>query len=250
MPPSMYSRARQWLTDRWRPILVILLLLAALASLFAAGLTPAGLADTLRENRADWSAWIAEHPWLAALAYTLFYVAAVSVSLPGALWFTIGAGFLLGATIGIPVSLVGVTLGATNIFLIARYVAGTEFHARFDGRIGRFAAGFRRDDLSYTILLRMIPVPFFLVNIAAALLGARLRSYMAGTLIGAIPATVLYAHLGAGLGELVDAGVQPGWADLTRPSFLIAAAFALLLASVPVVHRAWRKRAGLPGKSA
>lgn len=234
-----------WLAGHWRQLLVLAVLGGVLAAIISAGLTPAGLVELLRENRQAWSGWIEANLFLAALAYTLFYMLAVSVSLPGALWFTIGAGYLLGATIGIPVSLVGVTVGAANIFLVARYLAGPGFHERFDGRIARFAAGFRRDDLTYVILLRMTPTPFFMVNVAAALLGANFRNYVLGTFIGAMPATILYANLGAGLGELVDAGVQPGLADLARPSFLVVLGMALFFAFIPLIHRAWKRRARL-----
>jgi uncharacterized membrane protein YdjX (TVP38/TMEM64 family) len=247
--PGFFQGLANHTRANWRPVLVTVLLLLALCLLLVLDLTPAGLADLLRENRAQWQEWVTAHPLLSAFAYTVFYIFAVSISLPGALWFTIGAGFLLGAAAGIPVSLAGVTIGAMNIFLIARYLAGERFHDRFEGRIGRFAAGFRRDELSYVILLRMTPTPFFVINIAAALLGTRLRNYVVGTFIGAVPSTVLYANLGAGLGDMVDAGVRPDWSDLARPSFLVVMVMALVLALVPLVHRAWRQRAGLSDKS-
>ncbi|WP_300555075.1 VTT domain-containing protein [Maricaulis sp.] len=236
----MWARIQAFLTSHWRQVFMLVLIAAILVSALMAGLTPQGLAELLRENRQSWSDRIADHPLLAAAAYTLFYVMAVTISLPGALWFTIGAGYLLGPIWAIPVSLIGVTVGATNIFLIARYVAGERFHHRFDGRIGKFAAGFRLNDFTYIIFLRMVPVPFFLVNVAAALLGARLRQYTLGTLIGTVPATLLYINIGAGLGELLDAGVTPGWSDLQRPSFLIVLAMSILLAFVPLLHRRWR----------
>ena len=238
----MWARFQAFLAEHWRQLFMVALIASVLIAALMAGLTPQGLADLLRENRQSWGGWIADHPLLAALAYTLFYILAVTISLPGALWFTIGAGYLLGAVWAIPVSLIGVTVGATNIFLIARYVAGERFHHRFDGRIGKFAAGFRRNDFSYIIFLRMVPVPFFLVNVAAALLGARLRQYALGTLIGTVPATLLYINLGAGLGELLDAGVTPGWSDLQRPSFLIVLAMSVLLAFVPLLRRHWRNK--------
>ena len=73
-----------------------------------------------------------------------------------------------------------------------------------------------------------------------SLLGARLKSYVLGTLIGAIAPTILYANLGAGLGELVDAGLSPGWSDLLRPSFLAVLAMALILAIFPFVRQRWQ----------
>ncbi|MDM7984580.1 MAG: VTT domain-containing protein [Maricaulis sp.] len=231
------SRLKQGISMRGAILLLILVLLALA---FINGVTPQGLAQLLQDNREALNNWVSDHPLFAAFAYAIFYMVMVSVSLPGALWFTIGAGYLLGAGTAIPVSLFGVTVGATNIFLVARYVAGERFHERFEGRIGRFADGFRRNDFTYMILLRMTPTPFFVINVAAALLGARLKSYVVGTLIGAIAPTILYANLGAGLGELVDAGLSPGWSDLLRPSFLVVVFMALVLAIFPFLRQRWQ----------
>jgi uncharacterized membrane protein YdjX (TVP38/TMEM64 family) len=223
-------------------IAVFAVLAAVIAIIIGFGLTPEDLIDAIAQVQNQGQIWIDANPALAALAYAVFYVFMVTVSLPGALWFTIGAGYLLGPSWGFAASLVGVTLGASNIMLLTRYVLGDQFQDRFSGRIEKFAHGFQRDDFSYIILLRVVPAPFFVVNVAAALFGARWRQFVAGTFIGAIPATILYANLGAGLAELAAAGVQPTLADLTRPSFLIMIAMAALLALSPLAYRAWLKR--------
>jgi len=223
-------------------IAVLAVLAAVIAIIIGFGLTPEDLIDAIAQVQTQGQIWIDANPALAALAYAVFYVFMVTVSLPGALWFTIGAGYLLGPSWGFAASLVGVTLGASNIMLLTRYVLGDQFQDRFSGRIEKFAHGFQRDDFSYIILLRVVPAPFFVVNVAAALFGARWRQFVAGTFIGAIPATILYANLGAGLAELAAAGVQPTLADLTRPSFLIMIAMAALLALSPLAYRAWLKR--------
>ncbi|WP_417468574.1 TVP38/TMEM64 family protein [Maricaulis sp.] len=199
------------------------------------GASPQALVD-LAQGNGD-AGWIGDNLLLASLAYALFYVLAVTVSLPGALWFSIGAGFLLGAPAAIPVSLAGITLGAANAWLILRFLAGPGLRQRTKDRIARFADGFHRNEFAYVILLRVLPLPFFLVNLAAALLGHRFVAFFAGTLIGSLPSVVLYANLGAGLGELVEAGVQPGLSDLTRPSFLIAVAMVVLMGAVAIGHR-------------
>ena len=195
------STASQWTRHAGR-IAAVSVLVVVIIAIISLGLTPAAMVDKLAEAQAQWQVWITDNPALAALAYAVFYVCVVSVSLPGALWFTIGAGYLLGPTWGFAASLVGVTLGASNIMLLTRYVLGDRFQERFSGRIEKFAHGFRRDDFSYIIMLRVIPAPFFVVNVAAALFGARWRQFVAGTSIGAIPATIFYANLGAGLAEL------------------------------------------------
>ncbi|WP_339743280.1 VTT domain-containing protein [uncultured Maricaulis sp.] len=230
-------------TGRLRLRLVIgAVLLALMLAALALGASPQGLPELVQASHARWAGWVSSHLLLAAAGYALFYMLAVTISLPGALWFTIGAGFLLGSTAAIPASLFGITFGAANAWLIMRYLAGPDLRQRFADRIARFASGFRRDEFTYVVLLRVLPLPFFLVNLAAALLGHRFLAYFAGTLLGSLPSVVLYANLGAGLGELVEAGVQPGLSDLTRPSFLIAIAMVVLMVGVAVLHRVWTRR--------
>jgi len=60
--------------------------------------------------------------------------------------------------------------------------------------------------LSYLLFLRLVPVfPFFLVNIAPALLNVPFRTYVIGTFLGIIPGTAAFSFSGAGLGSVVEA---------------------------------------------
>ena len=226
---------------RWR-IALAALLLAGLAGLIVFGPSPREWVDWLAEGRTDWRAWSENRPWLAASGFALFYAAAVTLSLPGALWFTLAAGFLFGPVIAVPASLAGATLGATNIFLIAKGLAGRGFSDRFDGRAQKLVEGFRRGAFTWMIILRMVPAPFFAVNVAAALADIRLRDYVLGTLIGAIPATILYASLGSALGGAAEQGFSLSWRDALRPDVLTAAAFAIGLAFAPLLRHAFLQR--------
>jgi uncharacterized membrane protein YdjX (TVP38/TMEM64 family) len=240
MSPTLLSAVGKWASQNRIRVAAILGIGLVLVLVFSLDYTPVGLIDILRENQTVLQNWFATHPWLGAIGYAVFYVVMVSVSLPGALWFTIGAGYLLGAPAGLAVSLVGISLGATNALLVVRYVLGAQFSQRFEGRIAGFSEGFRRNQFSYIILLRLLPTPFFVVNVAAAMMGANWQRFMVGTFIGSVPAAILYSNMGAGLAELVEAGTRPGLADLTRPSFLIVLAMATVLAAAPFVHHKWR----------
>ncbi|MHA6287462.1 TVP38/TMEM64 family protein [Maricaulis sp. CAU 1757] len=187
--------------------------------------------------------WVAAHPVLAALGYALVYMVLVSVTLPGAFWFTLGGGFLLGFYWAVPVSLIGLTGGAVLSLLMLRFLVGETRQARLRQRVERFAAGFRKNDLSYLIVLRLVPLPFFLVNLAAALLGASLVRFVVATMIGSIPSTIVYSGLGSGLAVLLEEGRGPGWRDFTHPVFLVTALMVLFIALAPVWLRRRRGQA-------
>lgn len=195
-------------------------------------------------------ATVEDHFWLAAGLYLVFYALAVSVSVPGALWFTIGAGFLFGQWVGTGVALLGATAGASIIFLITRYALADWAREKFSGRIEKLRAGFEADALNYVILLRLIPVfPFFVLNVGMALLSIPLRAFVLGSLVGMIPGAFVYASFGAGgqrALEQLAADETPGLSDLLNPPLLAAMAGLAVLAVVPVIVK--RVRGGVPGE--
>ncbi|WP_240540088.1 TVP38/TMEM64 family protein [Salinarimonas soli] len=200
--------------------------------------------DALKEHRAALADFVAAHRGLAALAYLGAYAAAIAVSLPGALILTVTGGFLFGTATGAALAVVGATIGATILFLVARTAFGDALRARVGGAAGRMAEGFRRDALSYLLVLRIVPLfPFFVVNLACAFLGVPLRAYVIGTALGIVPGSVVYASVGAGLGSVFDRGESFSAKGVLTPEVIGALLGLAALALVPLVYRRWSTRA-------
>lgn len=192
----------------FRRFLPVLIVAALIASAYVMGLHREISFETLVRNHASINGFIAEHGVAAVAAYIGLYVAVVSLSLPGGAILTVIGGLLFGTIVGGIAAASGALAGATVIFLIARSAAG-EFLTR---RAGPFAAklaeGFRADAFSYLLFLRLAPFPFWLVNLAPALFGVRLATFVAATAIGILPATFTFAMFGAGLGGLIETQEQ------------------------------------------
>ncbi|HBU62318.1 MAG TPA: hypothetical protein DEB67_07770, partial [Oceanicaulis sp.] len=84
----------------WRRLAPLVILVAGLAAFFALGGQQYLDADRAQALLRDMDGWVQDNLLLALLAYTVFYALAVAISVPGALWFTIGSGFLFGAYLG------------------------------------------------------------------------------------------------------------------------------------------------------
>jgi len=66
--------------------------------------------------------------------------------------------------------------------------------------------GLEQNALSYMFLLRLVPAfPFWLVNLAPALLGVRLSTYFIATFFGIIPGTLAFSYVGQGLESVIIA---------------------------------------------
>lgn len=188
---------------RWLPLGVVLCLAAAALLL---GWHRYLTIEALLVHEASLRAFVEDHYAGALLAYGGLYVAAVALSLPGGLLLTLAGGFLFGWMVGGLVTVIAATLGATIVFLIARTAIGAALSGRAGPRLAALRRGFRDNAMSYLLFLRLVPVfPFWLVNIAPALLGVPLPTYVAATLIGIVPGTFAFAFAGVGLDSVVDA---------------------------------------------
>lgn len=232
-------RRRVW----WRRLLPAALLAAAIALAFAFGVDDYLSFEALRENRVRLLDLVARYGHAAGLVYLLAYAAVVALSLPGAAFMSLTGGFLFGAVLATVYTVIGATVGATVIFLIARTALGDVLARRAGPAVRRMEQGFRDDALSYMLVLRLIPIfPFWLVNIVPAFLGVRLRTYVVATFLGIIPGSLVYASVGNGLGAVFDAGGQPDLGIIFKPEIFLPIVGLAILALLPVAYRKLRTR--------
>ena len=254
-PAKTAARGRVSLR-RWLPVAIVLALAAVvLLSDWRSVLS----LETLVRNRMAIDAFLAEHRLAGLAIYMLLYITVVALSVPGAVWLTMAGGFLFGVVVGATATVVSATIGATIIFAIARSAIGEGLLRRAGPRAGKVAEGIRADAFNYLLFLRLVPAfPFFLVNLAAALVSVPLLTFVAATAIGIIPGTIAFTLAGAGLDSVIaaqaasfEACVTAGRTDCTvdfDPTHvltpkLIAALVALgVVALIPVVVRRWRAR--------
>ena len=229
----------RWL--RYAPIALIAIGAAAAFMAFGDYLS----FDTLRDNREALLAWRDGNYVLAAGAFVLAYTLVVALSIPGALWMTLGGGFLFGVVGGSLLTVVAATIGATAIFLAARTSLGEALRAKAGPWLQKLEGGVRENEVSYMLLLRLVPaVPFFIANLAPAFLGVRLTTYVWTTFLGILPATAVYSWVGAGLGDVLDKGGEPNLGLLFEPHIIGPLLGIAALAALPILIKAFRGRSG------
>jgi uncharacterized membrane protein YdjX (TVP38/TMEM64 family) len=186
--------------------------------------------ESLNENRAALIAF-AERHFVAALALAfMIYAAVIALSLPGALVMSLASGLVFGRWVGTALAVVGATVGATLVFIAARYLFAEAAQRRLGARGRRIAAGFAKHAWSYMLFLRLVPLfPFVLVNLAAALAPIRLSTYVVATAVGIVPGTFVYVNLGRALGRVETTH------GLISADVVIAFSLLGLLALAPVV---------------
>ena len=232
-------------------------LLALIAIAYAGGWHRQLSLETLVRHRAIIDGFLAAHYFGALAIFAGIYIATVSLSIPAALFLTITSGILFGPVIGPLASLIGSTTGAAIVFMAAKTALGESLVRRAGPAAAKLADGFRADAFSYLLFLRLSPIfPFWLVNLAPALFGVRLTTFVAATLLGAAPAAFAFGFVGAGLDSVIAAQaaayrecLAAGRAgcrldfelrDAVTPQLLAAFAALAVVALIPVVVKRWR----------
>jgi uncharacterized membrane protein YdjX (TVP38/TMEM64 family) len=235
-------RGRPSAFKRFAPVVV---LVAGFVLFFALGLHRYVSADALKAHHETLSHWVDDNMLVAPLVFALVYVLAVAFSVPGASVLTILGGFLFGAYAATAVIVVSATVGATAVFLAARYAFYDMLSAKTGPYLKRFEAGFNENGVWYMLILRLVPLfPFWLVNIAPAFLGVSLRCYVVSTLVGIVPGTFVYALVGAGLDEVLAAGGDIDFGIIFSPAILGAVIGLAVLAALPILFNRWKKKRG------
>lgn len=200
--------------------------------------------EALQQNREALIAFRDANFLLTALVFVTAYVVIVAFSLPGATIATLTGGFLFATFPGALFNVTGATLGATVIFLAARWGLGAKLGAKLqasDGKIKAIKDGIDENQWSMLFLIRLVPaVPFFVANLLPAFLDVPLRRFVISTFFGIIPGAVVYTSVGAGLGEVFARGETPDLGIIFEPHILLPILGLAVLAALPIAIKALR----------
>ncbi|WP_371157209.1 TVP38/TMEM64 family protein [Jannaschia sp. 2305UL9-9] len=203
--------------------------------------------QTLADNREALIAFRDANYALTAAAFIGAYILIVGFSLPGAAIATLTGGFLFGLFPGAIFNAVGATVGATAIFLAAKFGLGDRLAAKMDtsgGAVKKIKDGIREDETSYLFIMRLVPaVPFFVANLIPAFVGVSLTKYVVTTFLGILPGSIVYTWVGAGLGEVFARGETPNFGIIFEPQIIGPILGLVALAVMPILIKKFRRKA-------
>ena len=220
----------------------LILLFGGMAVAWATGFMHELGWQSLANHRATLTDWVGRHPLVAPSLYIFLYAAAAALSLPEAAVITVAGGLLFGTAFGGILAVIGSSLGSIVLFVAVRHHMADAIAARGGRFADRVRAGLERNGFSYLLAMRLAPVfPFWLVNLGAALSGMRLLPFATATVIGIVPATFIYASIGAGLNDVLLSGGRPDFAIIFSPKVLVPLVALAALSLLPVAWRRWKR---------
>lgn len=161
------------------------------------------LAHSLELNHMLDEAWIDSQVRGRGVSGETLFVAvgllATAIGMPRQLVCFLG-GYAFGFVQGTALGLLASGLGCAVAFFYARWLGRSLVQARFAHRIRRVNDFLEDNPLSMTLLIRLLPVGSnLLTNLAAGVSAVGAIPFLAGSGLGYIPQTVIFALLGSGI---------------------------------------------------
>ncbi len=222
-------------TLSWKKLVPLAFIATGMAVFFGFGLHKYLTFEQLRQHRGELMSFVAGMPVKAVLLFVVAYATATALSVPGGVILTLTGGFLFGIWEGTAAVVVGATIGATAVFMAARYLLADLLRAKAGPWLAKMEAGFKEDATSYLLVLRLVPgFPFFVVNLVPAFLGVPLGKFVISTFFGIIPGTFVFASIGAGLGSIFNSMQEFSLRGALTPQVITALVGLAVLSLIPV----------------
>ena len=178
--------------------------------------------DTLFSNLENIQNYISHHYIFSISIFMILYGFLILCNFPMASLLSMTSGFLFGTWVGGLIAIVGGTLGAFGIFIIAKYFFLDFIRKNILNKYPYIENYFKKNDIELMFLIRIIPaVPFFAQNLILAGLGADNKKFFLTTLIGLAPWSFIFGSVGQGLEEIFVNQTRISFSLVAQPEYLI-----------------------------
>ena len=187
--------------------------------------------------------FISQNFLLSIFTFLTLYSFLILCNFPFASILSMINGFLFGTWIGGAISIVGGTLGAFGIFIIAKFFFLEFIKNKFLNKYTYIENYFNKNDLELMILIRIIPAaPFFVQNLILAGLGAKNKKFFFTTLFGLAPWSFIFGSIGQGLDEIFINKTELNFSLIAQPEYLIPLGFiAFLIIMIILFKKKFKK---------
>jgi uncharacterized membrane protein YdjX (TVP38/TMEM64 family) len=146
-------------------------------------------------------------------------------------------GFIFGKWIGTIVVVIGLSVGATFLYIFGNYFLKEFIKEKLLNKYHKLESKFKKSEFIYLLVYRFIGgIPWQISCILPTLFNVRVRNFFFATLIGIVPQTFLAVSIGSGFEKIIDQNSEvPGITEIIfSPDIYIplVAFFSLILVTI------------------
>ena len=142
------------------------------------------------------------------ISFSILWVFAAGFGTPLALF----AGFIFGKWFGLLVAVIGMSIGATLLYIFANFFLKEMIRDKFINKFKNLEEKFKKSEFTYLLIYRFVGgIPFQIQNIIPCLFNVKIINFFWSTFLGIIPSLFLLTSIASGLEQIIEN-------NLTAPS--------------------------------
>jgi uncharacterized membrane protein YdjX (TVP38/TMEM64 family) len=193
--------------------------------------------DFIKENRLYFQKLKNSNLFLISIIFLIFTILWVFPFLGFGSPIALLGGFIFGKWLGTIIVVIGMSVGATFLYIFGNYFLKDLIRDKFLNRYQNLERKFKKSEFYYLLIYRFIGgIPWQLSCILPTIFDVRVKNFFFASLIGIIPQIFLAVSLGSGLEKVIEQNSQvPKITDIIFSSEIyipILAFFSLVLITI------------------
>ena len=118
-------------------------------------------------------------------------------------------GFILGKWIGTLIVVLGLSVGATFLYMFGNYFLKDLVREKFLNKFGNLEIKFRDSEFIYLLIYRFIGgIPWQISCLLPTMFNVKVKNFFFATLVGIIPQIFLVVSIGSGLEKIIEENIE------------------------------------------
>ena len=193
--------------------------------------------DFIKENRSYFFELKNSNLFLTSIIFLLLTILWVFPFLGFGSPVALIGGFIFGKWIGTLIVVLGLSIGATFLYVFGNYFLKDLIREKFLNRFKSLEIKFKKSEFTFLLIYRFIGgIPWQLSCLIPTLFNVKINNFFFATLIGIIPQIFLAVSIGSGLEKIIDQNSEiPSITDIIFSADIyvpILAFFGLILITI------------------
>ena len=193
--------------------------------------------DFIKENRSYFFELKNSNLFLTSIIFLLLTILWVFPFLGFGSPVALIGGFIFGKWIGTLIVVLGLSIGATFLYVFGNYFLKDLIREKFLNKFKSLEIKFKKSEFTFLLIYRFIGgIPWQLSCLIPTLFNVRVKNFFFATLIGIIPQIFLAVSIGSGLEKIIDQNSEiPSITDIIFSADIyvpILAFFGLILITI------------------
>ena len=119
------------------------------------------------------------------------------------------AGFIFGKWLGTIILVLGLSVGATILYIFGNYFLKEIIKEKFLNKFKNLEIKFKKSEFIFLLVYRFVGgIPFAIANVLPCLFNVKIFNFFWSTLIGIVPSTFLIVSIGSGLEKIINQNLE------------------------------------------